>query len=191
MRPVASRRQWHRTSPSAARPGFLRTAIRAIGRSRGAEPLLVRFPRQPLPDLPLAPGQRPALPQRPPRLLGPVPLRRRHGRLRRLGDLQLRGGRPPRAPRPEAPGVAADDPLPRSAAARSAPEAREPCLHATASGGARALRPRDHRPPSRATRHGGGRGPLGGLLPAPAPGGRRPPPPPPPPAAPPPPRADG
>src|SRR5262249_60664438 len=102
-----------------------------IGRSRGAEPLLVRFPRQPLPDLPLAPGQRPALPQRPPRLLGPVPLRRRHGRLRRLGDLQLRGGRPPRAPRPEAPRDDADDPLPRSAAPRSAPEPRDPCLPPT------------------------------------------------------------
>src|SRR5262249_21246555 len=62
---------------SGRRPCFLGAAIRAIGLSRGAESLLLRFPREPLPDLPLAPRQRPALPQRPPRLLGPFPLRRR------------------------------------------------------------------------------------------------------------------
>src|SRR5262249_57496269 len=124
--------------------------------TRGAESVLLRLPRGPLPDLPLAPRPRPALPQRPPRLLGPLPLRRRDGRLRRLGDLQLRGGRPPRAPRPEAPRDDADDSLPRSAPARPAPEAREPRLHAAPRGGARALRPRDRRPPPRAARRGGG-----------------------------------
>src|SRR5262245_31154065 len=172
MRRVASRRQWHRARFFPSRPGFLPTAIRAIRLTRGAESLLVRFSREPVPNLPLAPGQRSALPQRPPRVLGPFPLRRRDGRLRRLGDLQLRGGRPPRAPRPEAPRDDADDSLPRSAPARPAPEAREPRLHTTPRGGARALRPRDHRPPPRSARRGGGRRLREGLLDAAADGGR-------------------
>src|SRR5206468_117861 len=84
----------------------------------GAESVLLRLPRGPVPDVPLAPRARAALPERAHELLGALALRRRDGGLRRLADVQLRGGHHPRAPRPEVPRDDADDDLPGPAAAR-------------------------------------------------------------------------
>src|SRR5262245_32038727 len=92
-------------------------------RPRGPEPVLLRVPRGPVSDLPLAAGPRAHLSQRDAQLLGALPAPRRALGVARLGDLQLRVRDDPRARRSRVLRGAAHHDLPRSAAARSTAEA--------------------------------------------------------------------